>query len=69
MKEARKWVDDRLREGKTTETSSADPGSVNEPKNALAEPDEGAGSEGRTDPHTTSARVEHAARPCRLGDR
>jgi hypothetical protein len=44
MKEARKWVDDRLREGKTTETSSADSGSlVNEPKNALAEPDEGAG--------------------------
>jgi len=44
MKEARKWVDDRLREGKTTETSSADPGSlVNEQKNALAEPDEGAG--------------------------
>jgi hypothetical protein len=44
MKEARKWVDDRLREGKTTETSSADTGSlVNEQKNALAEPDEGAG--------------------------
>ena len=44
IKEARKWVDDRLREGKTTETSSADPGPlVNQQKNALAEPDEGTG--------------------------
>ena len=41
MKEAKKWVDERLREGKITETSSADADpSAREPKNAVAEPHE-----------------------------
>jgi len=41
MKEAKKWVDERLREGRTIETSSGglDP-LPSESKNALSEPHE-----------------------------
>src|SRR5262249_11250585 len=41
MKEARKWVDERLREGRITQRSSAESDPLSgEPKNALAEPHE-----------------------------
>jgi hypothetical protein len=55
MKEARKWVDDRLRQGKTTETPSLDSDLlVSGEKNALAEPHE------KDEPplNTSSARAE-----------
>jgi hypothetical protein len=55
MKEARKWVDDRLNEGKTTKTPSLDSSlSVSEQKNPLAEPHE----KDEPAPHTNSARAE-----------
>jgi hypothetical protein len=55
MKEARKWVDDRLREGKTTGTPSPDSDLlVSGEKTGLAEPHE----KDEPLPNTSSARAE-----------